>query len=316
MKIAVIDMGTNTFHLLIVDVEGRSSFQTIYREKTAVKIGKDGINKGFITPEAQERALIAIRHFKTEIDKQKVEKIYATATSAIRNARNGQALVDRIRKDTGVEAKIITGLEEAEYIHFGVSHALELGSDKSLIMDIGGGSIEFIIADRKGIKWLQSFEIGGQRMVDKFHKSEPIAADEVSALENFLFEELSELFDACAKFQPGTLIGSSGTFDTLSEIYLRASGLQRNEYLTELPFDIKDFERIYQQIVGKDREARLAIPGMIPLRVDMIVVACILVKFVIDSLDLRRLRISAYALKEGVLLKSIDSFLSQPRVKT
>jgi exopolyphosphatase/guanosine-5'-triphosphate,3'-diphosphate pyrophosphatase len=316
MKIAVIDMGTNTFHLLIVDVKTRSSFQTIYREKTAVKIGKDGINKGFITPEAQQRALTAIRHFKNEIDKQNVERVYATATSAIRNANNGAELVSRIKSETGIEARVISGLEEAKYIHFGVTHALTLTREKSLIMDIGGGSIEFIIANSEGVHWLQSFEIGGQRMVEKFHQSEPITAGEISELEKFLFEELTELFDACAEHRPTVLIGSSGTFDTLSEIYVAEEGQEKNENLTELPFDIESFEKIYQNIVSKNREERLEIPGMIPLRVDMIVVATVLVKFILDSLDLRKIRISAYALKEGVLLKAIDSFLEETKVNS
>jgi len=307
MKVAVIDMGTNTFHLLIVDVESKSHFSTIYREKVAVKIGKKGIMHGKITDEAYERAINAVSDFKVEINKHKVESIYATATSAIRNAINGKDLVYDIKKKTGIETKIITGTEEAEYIHYGVKNALDIGDEKALIMDIGGGSIEFIIADNKKEYWKNSFEIGGQRMIEKFHKNDPITIDEINNLEKFLIQSLTELFDECAKHLPKTLIGSSGTFDTLSDIYREENEILKDDQLTELPFDLQSFESIYQKIISNNKKERLLIPGMIEMRVDMIVVACILVKFIIDGLDIKKVRISAYALKEGVLLKTIHA---------
>ena len=305
MRVAVIDMGTNTFHLLIVELT-KGDFHVLYREKTAVRIGKDGINKGLITEDAWERALITLKTFKEVTESFQVNEIHATATSAIRNARNGMELVAAIKEKTGIQTRVIDGEAEARYIYFGVKKALQIGNEPVLIMDIGGGSIEFIIADENDILWLRSFEIGGQRMIEKFHKHDPITAEEISNLEQFLFEQLQPLFEVVALHQPQVLVGSSGTFDTLSEIFLNKIGEEMDPELTEYPLTLAAFEEIFQELISKTKEERLLIPGMIPLRVDMIVVASVLIKFILDSLDIKSIRVSAYALKEGVLLKTID----------
>ena len=304
MKVAVIDMGTNTFHLIIVEVE-KDDFKIIYREKTAVKIGEKGINHGMITDDAIDRALKTLTKFKEVIEEEQVEQVFATATSAIRNAQNGKGLVALIKEETGIQTRIISGIQEAEYIYYGVNKALKIGDQPSLIMDIGGGSIEFVIGTTREILWRQSFEIGGQRMVEKFHKHDPMVQEDKVALIEYLESNLQELFEACSQFSPKTLIGSSGTFDTLSDIYSLKANVEREKDATEYPLTIDAFMEIYHEMIIKGREERLAIPGMIPLRVDMIVVACELVNYIIHKLELTNIRVSAYALKEGVLLNTL-----------
>ncbi|MEQ6166726.1 exopolyphosphatase [Ekhidna sp. MALMAid0563] len=306
MKVAVIDLGTNTFHLLIARVD-RNSHEILLRERKAVKIGEKGINKGEITQAAWKRALKALNEFKATIEEHHIDKIFATATSAIRNAGNGQSLVSEIHLQTGIEIEVISGIREAELIHHGASKALDFGSEKNLIMDIGGGSIEFIIADSSRVYWLRSFEVGGQRLVEKFHKSDPITTPEIEELKTFFETELQPLVEACAEHKPTTLVGCSGTFDTLSDIYCEQTQTKRNPDDTEYPFGIEAFKDIFNELIEKTREERLAIPGMIEMRVDMIVVACILVDFIIEKLHLENIRISAYALKEGILYDVLDS---------
>jgi exopolyphosphatase/guanosine-5'-triphosphate,3'-diphosphate pyrophosphatase len=315
MKIAVIDMGTNTFHLLIVEVMGKK-FNTIYRKKVAVKIGEKGINEGIIIPESEDRALSALTKFKSQIDSFGVTQVFATATSAIRNASNGKALVKKIRDQIGLEVRIITGIEEAEYIYYGVAHALNLGLEQSLIMDIGGGSIEFIIGNENGILWKHSFEIGGLRMVEQFHKNDPILFSELLQVEKYLGSHLSLLFQKVKEFQPTTLVGSSGTFDTLSDIFRIANGIGKVPEATEFPLTLEGFDNIYKQIVDKSRIERLAINGMIELRVDMIVVATILIDYVLKNTEIKNIRVSSYALKEGVLLNTIHSLPLETEART
>lgn len=307
MQVAVIDLGTNTFHLLMASIYG-DTHHVYHRERKAVRIGEKGINKGEITPEAWDRAVTALKEFKATIDENGVSQIFATATSAMRNASNGKELVAEIKEQTGIEIEVISGMREAELIHFGASKALNFGKEKNLIMDIGGGSIEFIIADQSKAYWMQSFEVGGQRLVEKFHKTDPIASSEIDDLHNFFQKELQPLLDACAEHEPKTLIGCSGTFDTLSDIYTAANNLKREENATEYPFDVNGFESIYKDLIIKDRDERLAIPGMIEMRVDMIVVACILIEYIIKTLQLENIRVSAYALKEGILHNVLDQF--------
>lgn len=306
MKIAIIDMGTNTFHLMLANV-GVSSFEIFFKDRVPVKIGEKGINKGQITGEAWDRALEAIHSFSKKVNQEKIDQVFATATSAIRNASNGLALTREIEKQTGIKTRIISGQQEAELILKGAREALDFGAEKSLIMDIGGGSIEFIIANSQETFWLKSFEIGGQRLVEKFHHHDPIAQEELNQLHNYFLNELSELIDQCIHHAPQTLIGCSGTFDTLSDIHQARLGLSNDPLESEFPLPIESFNEIYQELLKKTREERLQIPGMIEMRVDMIVVACALVDFIIKEIGIQKLRVSAFALKEGVLLDTIET---------
>ena len=257
----------------------RAKFETIYKEKIAVKIGQGGINEGYITEEARLRAMKALDHFKELTQKEGISQIYATATSAIRNAKNGESFAAEMFQRTGISIRIINGEEEADYIHYGVSKAIRIGQETSLIMDIGGGSIEFILCNAKETFWKGSFEIGAQRLLDRFHYHDPILKEEVSNLENYLEEKLKPLSKILKDKKPTTLIGSSGTFDTLSDIYSFSHQVTRDPQETELPLPIEKYYQIHRELLSKDRAERLKIPGMVELRVDMIVVASCLIHF-------------------------------------
>jgi exopolyphosphatase/guanosine-5'-triphosphate,3'-diphosphate pyrophosphatase len=299
-RVAIIDMGTNTFHLLIADV-GNGQHSIIYREKMPVKIGQGGINNGLITQEGKDRALHALQIFKQKLDDFHCDIVSAFGTSALRSAKNGYAIVEEIKQRTGINSRIISGDEEAELIYKGVSAAIPLGQQKSLIIDIGGGSVEFIIASEKEIFWKQSLEIGGQRLLEKFHRHDPIAENELKDLDNYFEKELQPVFLRLKEFQPKILIGSSGTFDTLSEIYCERNNLNYSLDQPETPLTFESFYEVYQELIRKDRAGRLAIPGMIEMRVDMIVVACCLVKYLIEKYSFEAVKVSTYSLKEGVL---------------
>lgn len=299
-RIAIVDLGTNTFHLLIVDIEN-GNYQLIHRERQAVKLGERGINKGVITDEALQRALIALSGFSASIKQMNAEKIFAYGTSALRNAHNRLAVIRKIKVTTDIDVKLIAGDEEARLIYLGVRSAVRLGEEKSLIMDIGGGSVEFIIGNENEIFWKQSIEIGAQRLLEEYHRHDPIKAEDLKALNHYFELNLENLFSALNLYQPKTLVGSSGTFDTLSDIYCIGQGITRDPKATETPLSFAGFHEIYKQLIVKDRAARMLVPGMIELRVDMIVVACSLIDYLITRYSFDQIRVSSYALKEGVL---------------
>lgn len=305
MRVAIIDMGTNTFHLLLAEL-GVGEFKITYREKVPVKIGMGGINQGYITADAMDRALATMRSFNHTVKEFKVEKVMAFGTSALRNARNGEEVARKIEIETGIQTQIISGLKEAEYIYKGTRAAIKMGLDKCLIMDIGGGSVEFIIGNKKEIFWSHSFEIGGQRLLERFQKHDPIQVNEIENLFLFFSQELQPLLKALIVHKPNLLIGSSGTFDTLSDIYCMRNDIPLKE-TPETPFSIKAFDDIYEELLVKDRVARMQIPGMIEMRVDMIVVACCLIKFLLTHHALSQIRVSSYSLKEGVLASLLET---------
>jgi exopolyphosphatase / guanosine-5'-triphosphate,3'-diphosphate pyrophosphatase len=299
-KLAIIDMGTNTFHLLIA-VGNELGYQITYRERLAVKIGKGGINKGIITEDGFQRALVAMQSFKNKIDKQHIDHVYAFGTSALRNARNCEEVISKIRMLTGIEVSVISGDREAEFIFYGVRSALNIGLEKVLIIDIGGGSVEFIIANNNTIFWKKSFETGAQRLLENFQKNDPVSQDEIDILNTYFEEALQPLFHELDKHQPRALIGSSGTFDTLSDIFCINHGISKSPNDSETPLSISGFFEIYNDLITKNREQRMQTPGMIEMRVDMIVVACCLIRYILERHPFEWIRVSRYALKEGVL---------------
>jgi exopolyphosphatase/guanosine-5'-triphosphate,3'-diphosphate pyrophosphatase len=299
-KVAVIDLGTNTFHLLIAEWDGRQ-YQITLRERLPVKIGMGGINYGIITKAGIGRALDALKKFKTTLEDLAVTRVFAFGTSALRNAQNGKEIVSLIQQQTGISIHIISGDEEAEYIYRGVRKALTMGEQTSLIVDIGGGSVEFIIGNDDEIFWKRSFEIGAQRLLEKFQKHDPILPDEVKKLDAYLNENLRPLFKSMNQYKPTVLIGSSGTFDTLSEIHCIRNNIPQPPDAAETPLTFEGFHEIFKELLIKNRVERLQIPGMIEMRVDMIVVACCLIDFLLRHFTFSTIRVSSYSLKEGVL---------------
>ncbi|QJX49160.1 phosphatase [Hymenobacter taeanensis] len=298
-------MGTNTFHLLIVELPEPKHQEpiTLLRTKVGVRLGEGGISADHIAPEAYARALQTLIGFKEEIELHQVTEVRATATSAMRVAKNGPELVKEIFEQTGIRVEVIPGDREAELIAKGIRQAVPLGQVPHLLMDIGGGSVEFIIADEHATFWKQSFEIGAQRLLDKFFTADPLPASAVQAQQAYLAEVLAPLTTAIAQYHPAALVGASGTFDTLCDLQAARAGqpelVGHAAPATRISFE--SFRTSYEQLLHLDHAGRLSLPGMTPLRADMIVVACVLIDFVLTTYGLRTITASAYALKEGLL---------------
>ena len=307
MRIAVIDLGTNTFNLLIAESDGDGGFQSLYNEKLPVRLGEGGINSGIITEAAYLRGLEAMDTYAESIRQWNATESMAFATSAMRNASNGMQFVADVKERTGIEINVISGEEEAGYIYEGVKGALNFNDSNSLIIDIGGGSIEFIIANKNGLKWKQSFEVGASRLLQKFKPSDPITTDEVHAICWFLNESLLPLRNAIAEHGVEELIGASGSFESLAEMVIARYGKGQPVGATEFTFDLDQCEIIHRELLASTREQRLHIRGLVAMRVDMIVISAILVEWVIREFGIPKMRMSAYALKEGVLRRFLNA---------
>lgn len=303
--IAILDLGTNTFHLLIAVIHDEK-FKIIHREKFAVKLGEGGINRGIITEVAWERGIAAIKKINYLVQSYPVKEIRSFATSAIRNARNGHLFLKEIRSVAGISATIIDGKQEAEYIYYGVRQVIQIGSKPVLIMDIGGGSVEYIVANQHEIFWKKSFEIGAQRLYDLFHVHDPVRKEDILHLNNYLELVLHPLIQALNRYEPEVLIGCSGTFDTLLEIYCIRNNINKGKKTYEFLIDLPAFFAIHQEIVGKNKAGRLAIPGMSAMRADMIAMSSSLIHFTLTKHPFMALKASSYSLKEGILSEIVD----------
>jgi exopolyphosphatase/guanosine-5'-triphosphate,3'-diphosphate pyrophosphatase len=305
MKQAIIDLGTNTFHLLITETSGTNR-TTLFRESRAAKIGQAGINKGVITEEGIGRALVVLTYFRQILDQHGVlpEQVIAMGTSAIRVAQNQAEFIGRVRAETGITIRVITGDQEAGYIYQGIRAAGALDEKTALVMDIGGGSVEFILGNQSRIFWKQSFEIGGQRLLERFmpNTDEPIGTGSIRRLHDYFQEQLLPLANAIHQYQPDVLVGSSGSFDTLVDMWcMHEQGHLPDPNQPTFMLPVGEFYRAYSLLVASNRAERMQIPGMIDLRVDMIVVAVCLIDYVLKTYAISSIRTSTYSLKEGIL---------------
>ncbi|HDR68192.1 MAG TPA: phosphatase [Bacteroidaceae bacterium] len=304
MFIAVLDFGTNTFNLLIAEKK-LHGFEILYSGKEGVKLGRSGIQKRIITGEAMERGFSAIEKHLETIRKYGAHEVYAFATSAIRSAVNGNEFVRKAEQRFGFSVQVINGDREAELIYKGVRQAVSFTANNTMILDIGGGSVEFIICKSDNLFWKHSFDIGMARVLEQFDLSDPVTDEDIESLERFFETELHLLFDMVNRFHPEMLIGASGTFDTLRSLIMHKKVLRDNDR-PGIEITMQDYGMIHRELLLSTLEKRKVMPGMEPVRVEMIVPATIFVNFIIHSCGIKRLYQSSYALKEGVMAEMVE----------
>ena len=298
MKKAVIDLGTNTFHLLIADVVDHKIVETIYRERIFVKLGAEGVDTLGDKPLA--RGFEALKKFSQVLDRFGVTQLIAVGTAALRTASNGPEFLRKIKSELGISIKLIDGRREAHLIYLGVRQIWDIsGSAPAIIMDIGGGSVEFIIADDHKIYWMDSYPIGVSVLHRKFHNTDPISKEEQRLLVDYLGQFMKPLAEAIQQYQPYKLVGASGTFDVLAMLLC-----PDNPSLYEV-VQSEDVDKIILEIVRSNEKERYENPGIPDSRVDLIVVALLLLQEVLKLATWQTIGISQYALKEGLLVSKI-----------
>src|SRR5678815_2803882 len=214
-RLAVIDLGSNTFHLLIVDLQPEGHWIPILKDRHYVKLASGGLHR--IDNESIDRAIRVMKEFALQIQEYKVDAIYAIATAALREAENGMEVAQLLEKETGISIEIIDGQQEAEYILKGILSALPPMDSPCLIMDIGGGSVEFILFHRHEILFARSYKIGVALLFKSFHKHDPISENEISNLTQYLQSELKDLISMLNGIPDYYLVGASGSFEVIQD---------------------------------------------------------------------------------------------------
>lgn len=299
---AIIDLGTNTFHLLLAGLDSNNRIIEHHKLQLPVKLGEGGINKKVIQPEPYKRGISAIGDIKAILSKHECDQVFAFATSAIRSAENGDEFVKEIKEKFDIDVKVISGDEEAELIYNGVKHAVNLTEEKVLIMDIGGGSVEFVIANNQEIFWKESFPIGAARLIERFHTEDPITEDDQRHLYHYFDKELIRLKGAMEQHKINTLIGSAGSFESVVDL-VENFFEKKLHFNTSCQISIPEFKVINRVLVNSSKQERLEMPGLASFRVEMIVVASLMTNFVIDQFNIKKLYCSDFSLKEGILFR-------------
>lgn len=298
MRVAVIDLGTNTFNLLVAEGDATGRLKILHEEERAVFLGRGGIEQGVLTPEAMERGLSVLRGFVDRSRELGAERVSGFGTSALRNARNALDFTARVKRELDVDITIIPGEEEADLILEGVRQAVTFTAKPMLVMDIGGGSIEFILATDRSLMWKRSFEIGATRLLERFAPSDPLTLEEYFRISAYLDAQLEPLFAVMDRHWPTTLIGSAGSFDTLAELISAEVSTPRTPDALSVAFDTSSFDPIKERLIGSTRTERTSLKEIPEYRVDTLPMAFIAIERVLGH-GIEEVRCSRYALKEG-----------------
>jgi len=301
-NIAVIDLGTNTCNLLIAKIQDES-YSILYQGKEVVKLGKDGIDKNMLTEDGLKRTIHAIKTHQQIISRFDHPEILVLATSAIREAKNRTWFQEELEGETGYKLSIISGEKEAELIYKGVKLAFGTIDNHSIILDIGGGSNEFILIENSEPIWKQSFPLGMARVIEQIPPSDPITPEEIRQIFNYFETGLKDLWSHLRNFEIANLIGCSGAFDTLADLIDETDPGTKIRIRQEIMFE--DFDRVFENLVRSTTAERMQMKGMESIRIEMIVPSMIFIKLVIERLKIQKIEQTDFALREGVLYEHI-----------
>ena len=310
-RIAAIDLGTNSFHAVLVDIYPDGSFRTIDKLKEMVILAEKGMDN-HLSDSAMGRGLEALKRIKLLCDNQEVEQILAYATSAIREADNGGDFIQRMIDEVGIKARAISGKMEAELIATAVRHSIALDEEMVLMVDIGGGSVEFILGNGDQYHYLTSLKLGVARMAARFINNDPVTKKEIKALRSHFRKELSDLKEMLRKYPVKTMIGSSGTMENIGAMIAARNSLSANRSLNELVFDGKEFNSFYEDFIKLNEKQRGKEKELEEKRIALINPGMVLVKFLIDEFEIERIKLSEAALRDGMILNYINSQKGKP----
>lgn len=298
MRIAVIDLGTNTCNLLIAEING-ADYKLLHQSKEMVKLGDGKIRHNQISDEATFRTKAAFVTHKKVMDTFGVDEIKVLATSAVRTADNMAEFVAEIEKICACSVEVISGEREAELIFKGVLLAFGKIEFPSVILDIGGGSNELILTRKETILWKESRPTGMSRIINSFDLTDPVSDEQIRELQKFFAEEHQSAIRNCKEKKVANLIGCSGAFDTIADMIDEVNPGEKQR-VTQV-VSLEKFYAVYKKLLKSTRNERLQMKGMDYVRVDLIVPAVILIETLISSIGIKQIVQTDFALREGVL---------------
>ncbi|MEQ1870295.1 MAG: Ppx/GppA phosphatase family protein [Vicinamibacterales bacterium] len=307
MRLAAIDIGTNSLHMIVVQVHSDLSFAVIDREKEMVRLGAGGLDGRALTEESMNAALQVLSKFKRLADSHQVDQIVAVATSATREAENGGAFLKAIASQTGIRALVISGTEEARLIHLAAVYGLGLAGETAVTVDIGGGSVEITRGTGPALDVGKSFKLGVIRLTERFVKSDPISRRDERKLVKHLGTELDDYLKRIAKAGFDRVVGTSGTILSLGSLAaeMQAPAKATGNSLRNRRVPAKQLHRLRKVLTSLDLEERLQFPGLDPKRADLAVAGAILIDTILKRLGAAEISLCDLSLREGVVLDYI-----------
>jgi exopolyphosphatase/guanosine-5'-triphosphate,3'-diphosphate pyrophosphatase len=306
MRLAAIDIGSSSIHMIVVEVKADLSWEIIDREKEMVRLGAGGLGGRMLAPAAIEAALETLGRFKDLAESRQVDEIVAAATSAVREARNGGEFLAALIERTGIRPRVLTGVEEARLIHKAAVYGVDAASGTTVVIDIGGGSMEVTLGTASKVQTARSFLLGVIRLTDKYVTSDPLSKGDERRLVKRIRSDLAPFARQIASAGFARAIATSGTSLALGGMAVAGNRLFDTDSIHHTRIPAKALHRVRKQVVGLDLQRRLRLPGLDSRRSDLIVAGAVLLDTVVRLIGAREVTLSDFALREGLVLDFID----------
>jgi len=321
VKIAAIDIGSNSIHMVIARVT-RDHFEIVDRAKEMVGLGRGTLTTGRLSAAAMEIGSRTLATFKRLAEEHGADPILAVATSAVREAANGGEFALHVWEQLGLHVDVITGADEARLIYLAASHAIGFGRRRAAVVDIGGGSVEVILGRGSEIRSRDSLKLGVVRLTERFVRSDPPDKREIRDLESYARRRLGPVFRKANRFRPELLVGTSGTLLNLTAMAAAAEGRAVPRKLHNRPLRRATLRRLRDDVLARSSDERARLPGLDRRRVDLIPAGVVLGEVLLSGFGLSELRACEWALREGILLdfiarhrKEVEAAESVPDVR-
>jgi exopolyphosphatase/guanosine-5'-triphosphate,3'-diphosphate pyrophosphatase len=313
-NLAAIDVGTNSIHLVVAEVIPDSGrFKVLDREKEMVRLGSGSTDMKYLSESAMDRALQTLHRFKIIADSLRAP-IRAVATSAVREALNQDEFIRRVRSETGINLETASGFEEARLIHLGVLQALAVFKKTHLMVDIGGGSTEFLIGHQRRILYSNSLKIGAVRLTRRFFDGQKTTSKSIRECEKYVQGMLSPIRRSVKRERYEVAVGTSGTIMNIAGIIRRRHDEDEDSSLNNFTFSRDELFETVEEILEAERpEDRVRIGGLDPARADIIVAGAIILEQIFKELGIRTMTVSEFALREGIILDTIEKLHRKKR---
>ena len=305
-RVAVIDIGTNSIHMVLAEIGEKFSYKVVDRIKEMARLGDGTFTSRRLSPEAMERGLAVLNRFSLLAKNKGIDTILPVATSAVRESKNGGDFIKMVRKELGLKIRVITGEEEARLIYLGVRHSMDLSDSPAMIVDIGGGSVELMACTPKRLKFVRSLKLGAIRLKDQYLKADPPDKKTVQRMEQSVAQTIKKSLVSKKPVLLGSLVATSGMAGNLAEIIYLA---QTGQPLTKIDMaliDLKAIKEVEKLLRTKDMEGRLKILGLDPRRVDTLYPGVMVLRVLMECIGAKEVRISDKAVREGVIYDFIQ----------
>jgi exopolyphosphatase/guanosine-5'-triphosphate,3'-diphosphate pyrophosphatase len=304
MRLAAIDIGTNSVHMIVVRVRPDFSFEVVDREKEMVRLGAGGLDGRKLTHEAMTSALQALSKFERLARSHQVDEILAAATSATREAENGGEFLAAIERTTGIQPRIITGTEEARLIHLAAVYGIDTPKP-TVVIDIGGGSVEIALGTGPQVNFARSFKVGVIRLTERFVTSDPLSGRDERRMTRHIDAHVDRYIGHVVAAGFDRVVGTSGTILSIGTV---AAAVEEGTVPAEtrnLRVSAKSIRRLRKMTSEMDLEERLGLPGLDPRRADLTVAGAVLLDSLLRKLNAEEITLCDLALREGLVLDYI-----------